>query len=113
LYDGCDPEVTRLSFTLELLKAKAKNKWTDASLDEHLKYLQKVLPVGNLCPTSVEEAKKIVRPLDLLHIRYHACINDCIIYRNEHAKNTSCPVYNASRYKKAGKKLLRNFYGTF
>ena len=39
LYDGCDPEVTRLSFTLELLKTKAKNKWTDKSVDEHLKYL--------------------------------------------------------------------------
>ena len=49
LYDDCDPEVTRLSFTLELLKTEAKNKWTDKSLDEHLKYLHnKVLPVGNL-----------------------------------------------------------------
>jgi hypothetical protein len=72
LYDGCDPEVTRLSFTLELLKTKAKNKWTDRSLDELLKYLKKVLPVGNLWPTSVDEAKKIVCPLDLPHIRYHA-----------------------------------------
>ena len=53
LYDGCNPEVTRLSFTLELLKTKAKNKWTDASLDELLKYLKKVLPAGSLCPTSV------------------------------------------------------------
>jgi hypothetical protein len=26
LYDGCDPEVTRLSFMLELLKTNAKNK---------------------------------------------------------------------------------------
>jgi hypothetical protein len=105
LYDGCDPEVTRLSFTLELLKTKAKNKWTDASLDEHLKHLHnKVLPAGNVCPTSVEEAKKIVCPLDLPHIRYHACINDCIIYRKEHAEKTSCPVCNASQYKKAGKK---------
>src|SRR6266566_2976756 len=60
LYDGCDPEVTRLSFTLELLKTKAKNKWMDASLDELLKYLKGVLPAGNLCPTSVDEAKKIV-----------------------------------------------------
>ena len=57
LYDGCNPEVTRLSFTLELLKMKAKNKWTDTSLDELLKYLKKVLPAGSLCPTSVEEAK--------------------------------------------------------
>ena len=92
LYDGCNPEVTRLSFTLQLLKTKAKNKWTDTSLDEHLKYLKDVLPVRNLCPTSVDEAKKIVCPLDLPHIRYHACINDCIIYRKEHAEKTSCPV---------------------
>jgi len=105
LYDGCAPEVTRLSFTLELLKMKAKNKWSDKSLDDHLKYLnKKVLPPGNLCPTSVDEAKKIVCPLDLPHIRYHACINDCIIYRNENAEKTSCPVCNADRYKKAGKK---------
>src|SRR3954466_10710056 len=32
LYDGCAPEVIRLSFTLELLKMKAKNKWSDKSL---------------------------------------------------------------------------------
>ena len=29
LYDDCDHEVARLSFTLQLLKTKAKNKWTD------------------------------------------------------------------------------------
>src|SRR5215216_4294019 len=27
LYDGCNPKVTGLSFTLQLLKTKAKNKW--------------------------------------------------------------------------------------
>ena len=101
-YDGCNPEVTRLSFTLQLLKMKGKNKCYDTSLDELLKYLKDVLPAGNLCPTSVDEAKKIVCPLDLLHVRYHACINDCIIYRKEHAEKTSFPVCNASRYKKAG-----------
>jgi hypothetical protein len=104
LYDGCDPEVTCLSFTLELLKTKAKNKWTDTSLDELLKYLKDILPTGNLCPTSVDEAKKIVCPLDLPHVRYHACINDCIIYQKEHAEKTSCPMCNASRYKKAENK---------
>ena len=46
LYDGCNPEVTRLSFTLQVLKTKAKNKWTDTSLDEHLKCLKDVLPAG-------------------------------------------------------------------
>ena len=85
-----------MSFTLELLKAKAKNKWTDTSLDELLKYLKKVLPAGRLCPTSVEEAKKIVCPLDLPHIRYHTCINDCIIYQNKHAEKNVCPKCNDS-----------------
>jgi len=56
-----------------------------------------------MCPTSIVEAKKIVCPLDLPHIRYHACINDCTIYRNEHVEETSCHVCNASRYKKDGK----------
>src|SRR4051812_21283787 len=72
LYDGCDPEVTRFSFMLKLLKMRDKNKWTDKILDGHLKYLNsKGLPAGNLCPTNVEEDKKIVCPLDLPHIRYH------------------------------------------
>ena len=104
LYEGCRPQDTRLSFTLDLLKTKAKSKWSDTSLDEHLNFLQETYPKGNMCPTSIEEAKKIVCPLDFPHVRYHACINDCIIYRNENAEKTICPKCNASRYKKDGKK---------
>src|SRR4051812_49872874 len=103
LYEGCQPEDTHLSFTLGLLKTNAKNKWSDTSLDEHLNFLQETYPKGNLCLTNIEEAKKIVCPLDLPHVRYHACINDCIIYRNENAEKTICPECNASRYKKDGK----------
>lgn len=76
LYEGCDPEHTRLQVTPKLLDIKAKFKSTDASLDATLEYLHKVLPKGNLLPRSVDEAKKIVCPLDLPHVRYHACIND-------------------------------------
>ena len=97
---------------LELLKTKAKNKWTDKRLDEHLKYLHnKVLPAGNLCPTSVEEAKNIICPLDLPH--YHACINDYIIYLGEHAEKpvAQCPMLLDTRRKE--RKLLRKLYGTF
>ena len=95
LYDGCNnPEVTRLSFTLELLKMKAKNKWTDTSLDELLKYLKKVLPVGSLCPTSVEEAKKIV-------------------YRNEHTEKPSVQSAMFHDIKRPERKLHRKLYGTF
>ena len=111
LYDGCNPKVTRLSFTLQVLKTKAKNKWTDTSLDEHLKYLKDVLPEGNLCPSSVDEAKKIVCPLDLPHVRYHACINDCIIYRKEHAEKTSCPCAMLLDTRRPGRNVPRKLYG--
>ena len=81
----------------------AKHGWTDTSIDDLLQYLKKRFPEGNTCSSSLDEAKKIVCPLDLPHTRYHACINDCIIYRNEHADKTKCPVCDADRYKR-GKK---------
>ena len=114
LYDGCDPEVTRLSFTLELLKKKANNKWIDKSLDKHLKFLHnKVLPAGHLCPTSVEASKKIICPFDLPHIRYHACINHCIIYRGEHWKKPVVQCAMLLDTRRQERKLLRKLYGTF
>ena len=73
LYDGCNnPEVTRLSFTLELLKMKAKNNWTDTSLDELLEYLKKVLPT-EACVLLVSRRQRkscallICHTLDITH----------------------------------------------
>ena len=88
------------------MEMKARHKWTDASFDESMEFWHDRLPKGNTCPTSIEEAKKIVCPLDLPHVRYHACINDCIIYRGEDAERTTCPVCSQERYKK-GKKAPR------
>jgi len=103
LYEGCDPEHTRLHVTLKLLDIKARYKCTDASMDAELSYWHTVLPKGNMLPRSVEEAKKIVCPLDLPHVRYHTCINDCIIYRNEHEDKIECLVCNEPQFKR-GKK---------
>ena len=106
LYAGCGPEESRLRVALDVLQMKAKHRWTDTSVDDCLQYWHNRLPDKNTCPSSLDEAKKVVCPLDLPHVRYHACINDCIIYRNEHADKTICPVCKAARYKK-GKKAPR------
>ena len=42
-------------------------------------------------------------PLDLPHVKYHVCVNDCIIYRDEYAESTICPKCGDSRYKKRKK----------
>jgi hypothetical protein len=106
LYEGCRPEDTRLKVTLMALEMKVKHKMTDTSFNDNMSFWHERLPKGNTCPTSIEEAKKIVCPLDLPHVKYHVCLNDCIIYRNEHAACTICPVCGVSRYKK-GKKAPR------
>jgi hypothetical protein len=72
-----------------------------------MRFWQKCLPKGNTCPTNIEEAKKIVCPLDLPYVKYHACINDCALYRDEYAERTTCPVCGQGRYKIGNKKVPR------
>ena len=103
LYEGCRPEDTRLKVTLMALEMKVKHKMTNACFDENMSFWHERLPKGNKCPTSFEEAKKIVCPLDLPHVKYHVCMNNCIIYRDEHAESTICPVCGVTRYKKRKK----------
>src|SRR4051812_45316831 len=90
LYPGCRPQDTRLQVTLDTLEMKAKNRWTDVSFTKNMKFMHDRLPEGNTLPTSIEDAKKVVCPLDLPHIKYHACINDCAIYRGEYKNRTTC-----------------------
>ena len=44
-------------------------------------FKDKVLPSDNVLPDSCEEAKKLLKMLGVEYISYHACPNDCIIYR--------------------------------
>src|SRR3954466_8053988 len=71
--------------------------------DENMTSWQERLPKGNTFPTSFNEAKKIVCSLDFSHVRYHVCVNDCIIYQHEYAESTVCPKCSVSRYKKTKK----------
>ena len=112
LLDGCSPEDTRPQVTLMALHMHAKHKMTDPCFHENMSFLHERLPKGNKCPTSFEEAKKIMCPLDLPHVKYHVCMNNCIIYRDEHA---SLPYVRcaASLDTRRGRKLLENRCGTF
>jgi hypothetical protein len=105
LYPWCRPEDTRLNVTLKALEMKAEHKWTDASFNANMEFWHDRLPKGNKLPRSIEEAKKTVCPLDLPHVKYHACINDCALYRDEDAGRTTCPVCSEGRYKGGNKKV--------
>ena len=59
-----------MNVTLGALEMKAKHKWTDESFDDNMAFWHDRLPEGNTCPTSIDEAKKVVCPLDLPHVKY-------------------------------------------
>jgi hypothetical protein len=73
LYPGCRPKDTHLNVTLKALEMKAEHKWTDVSFNANMEFWHNHLSKGNTLPRSIEDAKKIVCPLDLLHVKYHAC----------------------------------------
>ena len=98
LYAGCGLEDSRLTVALDVLQMKAKYKWSDTSVDANLQYWHNLLPEENTCISSLDEAKKIVCPLDLPHNKYHVYINNFYIYRKEDADKTTCPVCNVARY---------------
>jgi hypothetical protein len=93
---GCHKEHMVLWMTLELLKLKASNGWSDSSFSALLELLSKVLPKSNGLPTSCYLGKKIICPLTLCEEKNQACPNHCILYQKEHEFKDKCPRCNAS-----------------
>ena len=98
LYPNCEG-FSKLSFIVELYQLKCLNGWSDTSLDSLFKLLKNVLPRGNIVPESIYEARKVIQGLGLNYVKIDACINDCILYRNDYAKAKQCPVCGESRWK--------------
>jgi hypothetical protein len=88
-----------LWMTLELLKLKASNGWSDNSFSALLELLSKVLPKSNGLSTSTYLAKKIICPLILGVEKIHSCPNRCILYQKEHEFKDKFLRCNAGRYK--------------
>jgi hypothetical protein len=77
---GCHKKHTVLWMTLELLKLKTSNGWSDNSFLALLELLSKVLPKPNALPTSTYLAKKVICPLTLGVEKIYTCPNHCILY---------------------------------
>ena len=54
---------------------------------------------GNLLPDSYISARRLIEPSLVQKEVYHACPNDCILFRNQFADKVTCPKCGASRYK--------------
>ncbi|XP_024162968.1 uncharacterized protein LOC112170052 [Rosa chinensis] len=98
LYPGCT-KTTKLNGLIQTFNLKAKHGMTDACYSDMLIMISLLLPEGNELPGSVYEAKRTLCALGMEYEKIHACPNDCILYRLQHADATSCPTCGESRWK--------------
>ena len=80
------------------------------ALSNMLSLQHDILPEGNNLPSSYNAAIKLVEPLLQQPVVFHACRNDCIIFRNDYAKYNTCPKCGESRYAKTGSAAKRFLY---
>src|SRR3954471_1955474 len=65
-----------------------------------LDLLRIVVPNGKeSIPRSHYEASKLVKALGFEYEKIHACPNDCILYRKDHADLSECPKCGVSRWR--------------
>ncbi|KAK1363523.1 hypothetical protein POM88_039084 [Heracleum sosnowskyi] len=99
LWEGCE-EFTALSFIVELLHLKAISRWSNKSFTELLKTLKRALPKTTKLPNSCNDAYKMTGDLGFSYKTWDACVNHCMLFRNETEKLDKCKICGASRYKK-------------
>lgn len=64
-----------------------------------LEAVHEMLHKDNGLPISLYHAKKMMCPTDLEIEKIHACLNDCILYRDTYENIHRCPICKESRYK--------------
>ena len=83
-----------------------------SALSDLLRLKKRLLPQPNNLPGSYDEAYNFVKPFLLSTVTFHACPNDCIIFRKTSRYNYSklhkCPVCGPHRYW-ANKSARRRF----
>lgn len=70
------------------------------ALSDMLLIQKGILPAENKLPCNYESALSVIRPYLLQPVNFHACRNDCVLFRNEYEGMTECPKCNSPRYKR-------------
>lgn len=85
-----------------------------SALSDMLTLQHSLLPNGNMLPSTYSAAEKFIEPFLLPIVIYHACPNDCILFRKtsryDYSSLIRCPVCDASRYVGVNKQAARKFH---
>ncbi|XP_074342435.1 uncharacterized protein LOC141679988 [Apium graveolens] len=105
LYKGS--ECTKLESMLKLHNWKSRFGISDSAFTDLLTYVGSFLPQDHVLPVNSYEAKKTLSGLGLEYIKFHACPNNCILYRGINLNASECPKYRLSCWKVAKDGKLR------
>ncbi|XP_017239687.1 uncharacterized protein LOC108212475 [Daucus carota subsp. sativus] len=105
LFEGS--ECTKLESLLKLQNWKARFGISDTAFSDLLSSVGSILPKDNVLPTNAYETKKTLRDLGLEYVKYHACPNDCILYRGIYENASVCPKCHLTRWKVARDGIVR------
>ena len=97
LFEGS--ECTKLESMLKLYNCKARFGISDTAFTEFLTSVGSFLPKDHVLPGTTYEAKKTLSNLGLEYIKFHACPNNCILYRGINLEASKCPKCDFSRWK--------------
>ena len=86
-----------LSSLVRLYNLKAKHGWSDNSFSKLLSLVSEFLPKENGLPTLMYKAKKAFSTLGMEYTKFHACPNDCMLYRGEFEEVDSYSTCGLSR----------------
>ena len=97
LYEGS--ECTKLESMLKLHNWKARFGISDSAFTELLSSVGSLLPKDHMLPPNAYEAKKSLSDLGLEYVKFHACPNNCVLYRGVNCNASECPKCHLSRWK--------------
>ena len=104
LFEGS--ECTKLELVLKLHNWKARFGVSDKAFTDLLESVGSFLPKGNVLPPNMYEAKKTLTNLGLEYVKFHACPNDCVLYRGQvlesldECPNSQVPYFSLENWKR-------------
>ncbi|XP_072078255.1 uncharacterized protein [Arachis hypogaea] len=105
LYPGCS-KFSKLSFLVRLYHIKSMCGVSDKAFGMILELLADAFEHARI-PSTVHDAKKVIRRLGLEYKKIDACPNDCMLYQGNDQELTKCKQCGTSRWKHKTKKNSR------
>ncbi|XP_017227964.2 uncharacterized protein LOC108203507 [Daucus carota subsp. sativus] len=84
---------------LKLHNWRARFGSSDNAFTDLLSSVGSLLPEDHVLPLNAYEAKKTLSNLGLEYIKFHACPNECVLYRRVNESASECPKCSLSRWK--------------